>query len=130
MYAHVGVAFVGANYEATRFGNGEIDAGEGHFPGQKRFTQVLPGGFGEVLRVGSSRRGAEVFVEGIAHVRLFEVDGGQHNMRRFFAPHLHNPFAQITVDHLDTVLDQVFVQVTFFGQHRLRFDHLCGISRL
>ena len=66
MNTHVGVSFVGTHHKTTRFGNGEVDTREGYFTGQECIAQVLSGGFGQVLRIGSSFVGAQVFVKRIA----------------------------------------------------------------
>ena len=61
-------------------------------------------------------------VEGFAHIFLFQVNGGQHNVARRLIPKLDNPLAQIGIYHLDSVLNQVRIQVAFLRQHRLAFD--------
>ena len=126
VHAQIGVALVGAHHHGAGFSNGEIHARNGHLSGQELGPQVLAGGFGEALGVVFTFFGAQVRVERVAHVLLFQVDGGQHNVAGRLVPELNNPLAQIGVHHLHAVLHQIWVQVALLGEHRLALDDARG----
>ncbi len=121
--AHVGVAFVGTHHKFAGFGDGKVDAREGGFARHEFFAQVLSSCLGQVLRIFVAFLGTQVLVEGFAHIFLFEVNGGQHDMARFFFAQLHDALAQVGIDHLNPMFKQVLIQVAFLGEHGFAFDH-------
>jgi len=52
MHTQIRVAFIGADDEPARLGDGEVDAGECRVGTQKMGTQVLAGRFRQVLGIG------------------------------------------------------------------------------
>ncbi len=89
--------------------------------------------FGQVVRIGGSLLGPQMLVKRLAHLLLLDVDGRQHDVAGRLVAQLHDPFAQVGVDHLDAVLLQIRIQVALFGQHRLALDdslHLVLLQNL
>ena len=58
----VRIALVCTNNKATRFRDRKIDPGDADFPRQEFVTQMLSCCFGQILRVGCSGVGSQVFV--------------------------------------------------------------------
>src|SRR3954469_16103190 len=117
--AEVGVSFIGADDESARLGNGEIDPREPRLRGEELRAEVLARGFGELFWIGKAPGRSELVVEQLADVLLLEMYGGHHDVARRLLEELHDPLAQIGVDHLDPALSEVRVQVALLGEHRL-----------
>ena len=117
--AQVGIAFVGADHQATRFGDGEVDAGDARLGREEFFAQVPACGFRQVFRVGGAGGRPQVLMENLPDVFFLQMDRRQHDMTGRFLAKLHDPFAEIGVDDFDSVLFEERIEVTFLGQHRL-----------
>ena len=51
------------------------------------------------------------------------VNGGHHDMGRFFACHLDDKLAQIAFHRFNAFCFKIMVQLDFFADHRFAFDH-------
>ena len=122
-HAEVGVAFVGADDNTARFGDGEVHARDARLRGDELVAQVPPRRLGQIVRVGRPLFRPQAFVKQLADFFLLDVDGRQHDVARRLVAKLHDPFAQIRVNDFDAVLLEIRIQVAFLGEHRLALDH-------
>ena len=99
--AHVGVALVRADDHAAGLRDREVHAGEAGLRRHEPLAEVPARRLGELLRIREPLRRAEVVVEELADLLLLLVDGGQHDVGGRLARELHDPLAEIGVDHLD-----------------------------
>ncbi len=120
--SQVGIPFVGANNDSPGFCNRKVDAGNSSFGRYELLPQVIPSGSGQKYRIGVSFGCADVLVKRLTNLFLLDMDGWQHDVAWWFVSQLDDPLAQVGVDHLDVVLFQKRIEMTFFGQHRLALD--------
>jgi hypothetical protein len=120
--SQIGVTLVGADDEASRFGDGEVDAGDAGLRRQELRSQVLAGEAREAHGVPERRR-SEGSSERLRHVAGAKVDGGQDDMARRLRPELDDELAQVGVGHLDAVRLQPWIEAALLGEHALALDH-------
>ena len=108
MYAEISVALVRADDKAAGFGNGKVHTRERRVGSEKALAEVLPGRFGEVLRIGRANLRAQLLMEKMADLLLFVVDGGHHDVARWLLGELHDALAQIRVHHVDPMRFEVW----------------------
>jgi hypothetical protein len=76
-----------------------------------------------VSALGSERpAGAELFVEQLADLLLFQVNGGHDDVARALLAKLHDALAQISVDDFDAARLEIRIEVALLGEHRLALD--------
>ena len=121
--AQIGVAFVGTHHKSARFCYSKVYAGKCGICCQELFPQVTACYLGEVFGVAGSFFRAKILVESFAHILFFEVNGGQHDVARSFVAQLNNAFAEVGINHIDTVLYKVRIEVALFGEHRFALHH-------
>src|SRR2546426_5589392 len=100
--ANIGISFIGADHEGSRFGDCEITPGHARSRREKSRTSIVPHELGKMLRVVIARIGAYGASEQLSHVLARLVDGWEHNMAGRLAIKLLDSFAQIRFDDLDS----------------------------
>src|ERR1700761_7394605 len=97
MSAHIGVSFIGANNEFSRFGHGKIYTGERYSAGEEFFAQMQPGRMCQQLRIGTTLRRTKMFMKDLTDLFFFLMDTGQYDMAGRFFGQLNDAFAEIGV---------------------------------
>ena len=120
--AEIGVPFIRTDDKTAGFGDGEVHAGDARFTLQEFLAEVLSRGFGEEWMIAFPLGSPEMFVENLADVLFFLVDGGEDDVAGGFAGELDDPFAEVGVYYFYTPFGEVGVEVAFLGEHRLAFD--------
>ena len=117
--AEIGVALVRAHDDAAGLGDREVHAGEAGLRGEELLAQVRARHRGERGRIVEPVGAAELAVEQRADLGALEVDRREHDVARRLAAQLHDPLAEVGVDHLDAARAEVGVQAALLGEHRL-----------
>ena len=123
------IALVGHEHEASGVGGDEVGPGDPRpcfevFAAHE-FAGAARDGFRIVIVVPQP-----LALETAGDVAAGFVDDGTNDMTRMVAVDLHDVFAQVALDGLDTVVSQVVVQMDFLGDHALRLHHFGDAGRL
>ena len=122
--AHIRIAFIGADDDASGLGDGEVDAGESGLGAHELAAEMAAGGFGEVLGIRRALLGAELDVEEFADFFPLQMDGRHDDMAGRLLAELHDAFAEVGVGDFDAAGLEVGIEMALFGEHRLRLDEL------
>ena len=142
--AHVGVAFVGADYNVARLGDAEVATGHTAVGMHEVVAQVIAGSTGEIGGVGAGvpvvaflqeafgsactmLLDDALLAEAGGHLLAGDVDGGHHDVAGRYLHELKDALAKVGLDHVDAVLNEVVVQMALFGEHRLALNHLLDV---
>jgi hypothetical protein len=116
------IAFVRADDDGARFGDGEVRARHPGIRFQEIRPRVLALAFGKVVNVAVLAVGADRVRKDARDVRLELVHGRHDDVARRLVVQLLDALAQIRLHHDDAALFQERAHVALVGQHRLRLD--------
>src|SRR4051812_5788719 len=95
--AQVGVAFVCADHEPARLGDGEIHARDSRLGLQELLTQMLASRLDQVRRIRRTRGRSKPLVKKLADFLFHDVDGWRHDVAGMLVAQLYDPFAKVSV---------------------------------
>ena len=124
---HIGIPFIGADYNVSGRGYGKVGARHGGFRIQKEMTQVLACGMSKVGRVEVSFFRPHFLFKQFSHLFPFDVDSRKNDMARFEMHQLQNTFTQVGLYHVYSAFHQEGIQPALFGKHRLALDEMMYI---
>ena len=96
-------------------------------------TQILTCRMRQISLVIVARLRAHLFHKQFTDFLLLDMDGRHHDVTGFLMHQLKDSFSQITFHHINSFLNQEFIQSTFFGQHRFTLDkemHLVSVQNM
>ena len=80
-------------------------------------TQILTCRMRQISLVIVARLRTHLFYKQFTDFLLLDMDGWHHDVTGFLMHQLKNSFSQITFHHINSFLNQIFIQSAFFGQH-------------
>ena len=96
-------------------------------------AQILTRRMGQISLVIVARLRAHLFHKQFTDFLLLDMDGRHHDVTGFLMHQLKNSFSQITFHHVNSFLNQIFIQSAFFGQHRFTLDkamHIVSVQNI
>jgi hypothetical protein len=83
--------------------------------------QMITSRLGQIIGIRGPFFCPQVLMKALANFFLADMNRGQHDVAGRFLSKLHNAFAEVRVDDVNSVFFQERIEMTFFGQHRLAF---------
>ena len=123
----VGIAFISADHEGARFGDGEIAARHARPRRQKSGTSVVSHDFSQKVRVVIVRVGTDGAGEQLSHVLPRFVDGGEHNVAGRLSIKLLDSFTQVRFDDLDSAVLEIWRHAALLLEHGLALDQFLHV---